>query len=318
MTATVSDTSVVICTFKADRWDAFVASVESAKNQAPPPQEVIIVVDHNPQLLERIRKEFPDLVVVENKEPQGSSGSRNSGIAISKGKKVAFLDDDATAEPDWLDLLSRHCDEPNVLGAGGKVEPLWMGGKPAWFPEEFYWVIGASFRGMPETTAPVRNLYGGCMCYPKEILELIGGIRTDLGHAGKSVMGGGETVLGIRINQLQNGVLLYEPRARIHHLVPVERARWRYYFKRCYAEGRSKARIVRLAGAKDGLSWERTHTLKTLPRGVLRGIGDTIFQRDITGLSRAAAIILGLAATGSGYILETIRQFGERRKQADA
>ncbi len=49
------------------------------------------------------------------------SKSRNIGINIAAGDIIAFLDDDAIPEPEWLDeLVAAYCD-PSVGGAGGIV-----------------------------------------------------------------------------------------------------------------------------------------------------------------------------------------------------
>lgn len=49
------------------------------------------------------------------------SMSRNLGIAISTGDIVAFLDDDAIPEPEWLDQIVQAYDRPSIGGAGGFV-----------------------------------------------------------------------------------------------------------------------------------------------------------------------------------------------------
>jgi glucosyl-dolichyl phosphate glucuronosyltransferase len=96
-------------------------------------------------------------------------------------------------------------------------------------------------------------------------------------------------------------VILYEPSASVQHLVTPERAHWRYFLRRCYAEGLSKAAISRFVGSQSGLSSERSYVAKALPRGVMRGLKDTLSGRGWAGLARAVAIVVGLGATAVGY-----------------
>ena len=99
------DVSVVICAYSDRRWNDLVAAVTSVRAQSEEPAEIVVVVDHNPALLTRARAALPVSTVVENGEPRGLSGARNSGISATSGEVVAFLDDDAIAEPTWLECL---------------------------------------------------------------------------------------------------------------------------------------------------------------------------------------------------------------------
>lgn len=297
------DTSVVICTYTEARWPALVAAVESVQRQTTQPQEIIAVVDHNPRLREKVEATLPNVVVVENKEPRGLSGARNSGIAVAQGALLAFLDDDAIATPDWLMWLSHRCEDPDVLGAGGTVEPIWLSRQPAWFPAEFYWVVGCSYRGLPQETRSVRNLYGGCICVRREVFDAVGGFRTSIGRIGSIPLGCEETEFCIRANQhWPHRVWLYEPKARIYHQIPADRAHWTYFCSRCRAEGRSKALISQFIGMSDGLATERTYVLRTLPRGIIRGFTDLLLDYDPMGLARAGTIVAGLTITTLGYL----------------
>jgi glycosyltransferase involved in cell wall biosynthesis len=309
MTRAARDISVIICAYTEARWDDLVTAVESVQGQSVPPGEIIIVIDHNPGLLERVRAHIPGVVVVENRESRGLSGARNSGIAVAQGEVIAFLDEDAVAAPDWLEQLSAGYKDPLVLGVGGAIEPMWLDGRPNWFPEEFNWVVGCTYRGMPWTTAPVRNLIGCNMSFRRRVFEAISGFRSGIGRVGIRPVGCEETEFCIRAGQRwPQGVLLYEPRARVHHRVPTSRARWSYFRSRCYAEGLSKALVSRFVGARDGLASERTYTWRTLPHGVIRGLIDTLLRRDPAGLARAAAIIAGLAVTTAGYLAGTVSE----------
>src|SRR4030088_3393492 len=115
--------SVVICAYTGKRWEELVAAVESLRVQTYAAHEVILVIDHNPELAQRVWREIPDVTCVENHGRQGLSDARNSGLAVARGDIVAFLDDDAEAEPQWLSLLAESYADPAVVGVGGFAGP---------------------------------------------------------------------------------------------------------------------------------------------------------------------------------------------------
>ncbi len=301
--------SVIICAYSEDRWDNLIAAVASVQQQTLPPGEIIVVVDHNPGLLKRVLDHIEGVVAVVNTEACGLSGARNSGIAAAKSQIIAFLDDDAVATPDWLMLLSEGFTDPQVLGIGGAVTPCWLSSEPAWFPEEFHWVVGCTYRGMPQTTKTIRNPLGANMSFRRNIFAVVGGFRSEIGRVGTQPVGCEETELCIRARQRwPQGVFLYQPQASVSHCIPGYRARWRYFCSRCYCEGLSKAAVTRYVGAKDSLSSERAYILRTLPRGVLRGVMDGLLRLDPVGFLRAGAIIAGLTVTMTGYLVGMIAQ----------
>jgi GT2 family glycosyltransferase len=300
----VSNISVIICAYAEERWNDLQAAVASLQKQSLPPNEVIVVIDHNPSLYERAKATFQNILVLQNSQQNGASGARNSGIAVAQGNFIAFLDDDAIAEEDWLQRLAACCADPNVLGAGGFVEPLWTGEHPAWFPHEFSWVVGCSYQDIPEKPIAVRNTFIGCSCFTRQVFETVEGFSHGIGPTATSLMRCEETELCIRALQRWPGKsFLFEPRARIQHRVPPARARWRYFLARCYFEGISKAAIAKRVGTKDSLSSEWVYTLRILPRGVLRCLKDALWQRDPTGFLRAGAIITGFSVTAAGYLI---------------
>lgn len=301
---TMNDISVIICAYTEKRWHELLAAVDSVRQQTLPAKDIIIVIDHNPSLAKLARTVFDEEVLVENNLTRGLSGARNCGIEAAKGKIVAFLDDDALADPNWLEVLVSHYQDPKIIGVGGKIEPMYLRGRPAWFPEEFDWVVGCTYRGLPETVAAVRNLIGCNMSFRRDVLEFTGGFQTGLGRIGEYPAGDEETELCIRSSQkISGGVLLYDPAARVCHRVAPERASWRYLLRRCYSEGLSKAHLAQFVGARDGLASEWHYTLKTLPKGIGRGFMDFITRLDPGGLGRVVTILAGFIATAFGYAI---------------
>lgn len=302
--------SVIICAYTEDRWEHICAAVESVRKQSLPALETILVVDHNSGLYKRLVAEMPDVVVVENSEARGLSGARNTGIALAKGEIIAFLDDDAVADADWLKFFDQVFDDTAVVGVGGLTLPNWQTARPRWLPREFDWVIGCNYLGMPGPGTPVRNLLGGNMSYRREVFDLVeGGFRSGIGRtAGKSrPLGCEETEFCIRLHQRSpEAVLVMEHGSKIWHYIPDARCRVSYLVSRCYAEGLSKAQVSASVGSGDGLSAERGYVTRALPLGVARGIAD-LLRGDVSGLSRAGAIVLGLGVTVAGFAVGSLR-----------
>ncbi|MEY2513496.1 MAG: glucosyl-dolichyl phosphate glucuronosyltransferase [bacterium] len=291
----------MICAYTLQRWEALGEAIRSVRAQRYAATEIVLVVDHAPELEAAGRAAWPELRVVANRERQGLSGARNTGLDEAKGAVVAFLDDDAVAAPDWLERLAAAYADERVIGAGGDVRPHWLEGRPPWFPAEFDWVVGCSHSGMPRSTQRVRNLIGANMSFRRDIMVRAGGFRHELGRVGTIPAGCEETELCIRLAAAwPDGLIMYEPGAVVDHVVPARRASLRYFVSRCGAEGRSKAILAGFAGSAAGLAAERTYVRRTLPVGFLRGLGETVRGRP-AGAARAAVLVLGLLATVRGY-----------------
>lgn len=294
--------SVVICTYSRERRANLLAVAASVLAQTRPPHEMIVVVDHNPALLDDLHRALPAAIVVANAGPPGLSAARNSGIAAASGEVIAFIDDDAVAVPNWLERLGLWYAAEGVVGVGGPVRPLWLTGRPAWFPEEFEWVVGCSFRGMPTEARPVQRLIGCNMSFRREVFDQIGGFRHGLGRVGSYPVAGEETELSIKIGQRwPERRLIYDPWAVVLHRVPDQRATFSYFRTRSFCEGLSKARMAAQVGHGDALTVERAYATRVLPAGVVRGLVD-LLGGDPGGIGRAGAIVAGLAITLWGYL----------------
>ncbi|NBM17199.1 glycosyltransferase family 2 protein [Streptomyces sp. GC420] len=313
--------SVVICVYTEDRWEDILAAVSSVRAQSLPALETLLVVDHNQALLDRLAREYKEsgapgeVRVLANAGPRGLSAGRNTGIAAARGAVVAFLDDDAVAERDWLRHFAEAYADPCVMAVGGRTVPVWASGRrPDWFPEEFDWVVGCTYRGLPRGRVRVRNVLGGNASFRREAFDIAGGFATGIGRDGdRRPLGGEETELCIRLGRARpDAVLLIDDRAVIHHKVPAVRERFAYFRTRAYAEGLSKALVARSVGADKGLESERRYTTRVLPAGVARGLRDALLGRP-GGAGRAAAIVTGVAAAAGGYALGTLRSRGDAR-----
>jgi len=307
--------SVVVPTWNYERRDELAACVAAIRAQTVAVAETIVVVDHNEELLSWARAEFPGAIVVANAHPRGVVGNRNTGIETASGEIVVLTDDDTESAPTWVENLAACFEDESVVGVTGELLPRWAAGEARWFPTEFYWVFGCSYTGLPTKLAPVRNPIGANMAVRREALEEIGGFRQgaaprQLRHRGIVIAGGHaleDTELGIRIGRRwPEKKWLYQPDATVRHTVEPEQATFGYLLRRSFEEGASKAVLAATVGSEQGLESERNYLFATVPRGVLRGLGDAL-RGNPSGLGRAAAIVAGVGATGIGFVLGTLQ-----------
>jgi len=295
-------TSVIICAYTLNRWQQLLSAVESVRNQTTPVGELLVVIDHNDELLSQAEVAMPWARVIPSTGAVGLSGARNTGIAASLGDVILFLDDDAVAEHDWVTNMLSPYDDPHVLGVGGAAHPVWEESAPRWWPVEFGWVVGCSYRGQPVSTAPVRNLMGCNMSLRRTVLETVGGFDAGLGRRADNALGCEETELCIRARQLiPDGEFIFEPRAVVHHWVPKSRSSWSYFRARCRAEGVSKARVAATVGSSAALSVEKAYTRRVLPAGIARNIRDGV-AGDLAALARAGAIVTGVSLAALSFL----------------
>jgi glucosyl-dolichyl phosphate glucuronosyltransferase len=304
--------SVVLCAYTMDRWAEIERAVDSLQLQSRQPDEVLLVSDHNPDLLVRARAAFPDVRCVPNTGMPGLSDARNTGVRAAGGDVVAFLDDDAAATPHWVERMLDAYEDDDVIGVGGWVVPDWRAPRPAWLPDEFLWVLGCSYTGLPRTRTAVRNPIGANMSFRRSVFDTAGGFDTGTGRVGKDAAGCEETEFSIRATEGTPGArILLEPAAVCAHAVTPDRLTRRYFRRRCAAEGRSKAVVSTLTGEEAALSSEQAYVRRTLPAGVLRGLRDAV-TGDVSGLARAWSILEGTAVTAISYLL-TRRRLRRRR-----
>jgi glycosyltransferase involved in cell wall biosynthesis len=301
VTGTSLTVSVVIAAYSDERWDYLRDAVDSALAQTTPALEVVVVVDHNPVLLARARRELPRVTVLPNAGARGASGARNTGVAACRGDILAFLDDDARASAGWLEALLGHFADAGVVGAGGGGGQMWGSSRPRWFPAEFDWTIGASYHGMPRDAGPVRNVWSNNMAIRRAAFEAAGGFREDFGKVGtRSRPEDTELCLRATATGGAAGTWMYEPAGLTGHWVPAQRATVSYFLRRCFNEGWGKAGLAALDSARNGTSTERHYARRVLPGGILRGLWETV-RGDVSGMLRSAAIAAGFGMAATGF-----------------
>jgi glycosyltransferase involved in cell wall biosynthesis len=83
--------------------------------------EVVVVNGPSTDNTAEILLQWSEKIKIGDCPDKNLSKSRNIGIAMASGEFVAFIDDDAIPEPEWLSQAIEAFDDDEIAGVGGKV-----------------------------------------------------------------------------------------------------------------------------------------------------------------------------------------------------
>lgn len=181
------------------------------------------------------------------REPRlGVGHARNAGVRAAAGEVVAFVDDDALAEPGWvasiIDSYTRH---PTAVAIGGPVTLDWGASRPAWMRDDLNaWFSGLDLGPDERVLTPDDTLFGTNFTARRALIEEVGGFDVSLGRIGSGLLSGEEGALVERLRAL--GDVVYDPRLGVRHVVLPERRTRRWLLRRNYAQGRTDVRRGRV------------------------------------------------------------------------
>lgn len=295
----LKDVSIVISVFSIERANDVINCINSIKKQNVAPKEIIVVLDPKEDLINFYRKKLVGVKIVISSD-FGLSFARNMGVKCSKNEIIVFIDDDAVADEKWLEMLVRNFDDSSIIGVGGHIKPVWDSGIPKWFPEELYWIVGCSYKGLPNARAVIRNPIGCNMSFKRSVIEEVGYFNTSVGRIGDKLLGHDDTEFGIRVTEKFSGLkIVYDPDAIVYHHVPKKRSTLKYVIKRSFAEGFSKAFFSRnVSGKKSRLDPEEKYL-----RMLLLSFPAKILQRKLLiGFFQVSTILISTLMVFLGYV----------------
>jgi len=296
------DVSVIVSTYSENKLKYVRDCVESLKGQSVMPCEIILALDPKPALVDFYRAKFSNDVRIVVSSRVGLSNARNAGVKSARGEIVAFIDDDAVADVDWIRNLADNYADPEVVGVGGYIEPVWDGGCPIWFPAELNWIVGCSYKGLPEHRAPVRNPIGCNMSFRRSVFDVVGYFRPDVGRFGRMLLAGEEPELSMRIlTKFPKSRIIYEPSAVVYHRVPRDRRKLTYFVRRSFYQGISIARFMpRETTIREGLSSENDY-LKYLIKVAVPSKAKDAYK--LENLSQLIIMSLSTSAVLVGFLV---------------
>jgi len=295
--------SVVVCTYSMDRYGPFSECVESVLAQTYDPLEIVLVVDGNQRVFERVSDSFGGEENVRlhcNEENQGISYSRTKGAELASGDIVAFIDDDATARRDWIHRLVDVYEETDAIAAGGDVRPDWQTEKPDFFPAEFYWLVGCVEPGFAEDGEEVRNTYGSNISYRREEFLEVGGYDPNTGRKGDKHLQAHEAPVGIRLRREFGRGMVFTEDAVVDHKLFEYRGEFGWLVARSFWQGYSK-RVMDLL-YPDAEDNKRSYLKQLLTRFVPERMADLARSPSFAGIQQLVAIFVFTTAVGLGYL----------------
>lgn len=235
--------SVVICTY--NRSELLSKCLESLTNQTLDKKcyEVIVAdnnsTDNTVQVAHGYIGRLPNLEIC-REEKRGANHTRNAGVGIAKGEYIAFIDDDALADPDWLlnisEFIGRH---PDIHVFGGPHDAFTLVPKPDWFPPEY----GIFFLGNEERPVDINVewLIGTNFIVRKDAFVSVGGFNEKLGSIQTGIsffQAGEETRLLIDLSA-RGHIIYYVPSVKVTHLIRTDKMRLTYLLVSGYRMGRN-------------------------------------------------------------------------------
>ena len=264
----------IICTHNRDHY--LEGAIDSLLAQTCPDCEILVVdnasTDKTRQVVEsrlgdgRLKYVYEPIL--------GLSTARNRGAKETRAPILAYLDDDAIASPQWLQILLNAYENNDKLAvAGGKVTLIWPQGysQPNWLSDELAGGLGAFDLGDNVVYISQANLTPRGVNYSirRDFLEKIGGFDPNLGRIGKKLLSN-EELYTTELALAQGWQVGYFPAALVEHNVAPERINRQWFMRRSWWQGISEHYREEVAG-RTGLAQFRRGG-ERLVRGLVKSV----------------------------------------------
>lgn len=299
--------TTVVCAHAHERIPHTRLALATVLEGSRTPDEVLLVLDGDDALEAALRTDLPDAVTLLRNRGHGISDARNTALAAASGEVVAFIDDDAWVDMAWLATIERAFLRSAVLGVGGRVLPEWEDPRVA-LPEELFWIVGATYTGHRTDRGPITRPIGANMAARRDALTAVGGFSAAFGPRGGVKVSSNEELATFASLARAFGPdrIWYEPDAVAHHYAPAARCTFGYLLHRAAVEGRSKADVRALFGARS-MAHDRSYARSVIVPGIARHTVRGVTRLDVDELSAAARIATAAVAAACGYLSRRAR-----------
>lgn len=241
--------SIIICTYNRSGHLKNVLKSLSEQNVTKGFEWEIIVVDNNStddtfDVVKAFQENSNVPVKYIKEEKQGLSYARNRGITSSKGKYIAFTDDDALVDYNWVAVLYETFQRYECEGVGGRIHLKPVKELPRWLKKELWGFLACLDYGDKPFQIINHNIYGTNMAFSREIFDKVGYFDVELGRKSYMPVGGEEIDIVNRILQ-SGGAVYYQPMAEVYHIIEKYKLRKQYFRQLHYYDGFSSGKFYK-------------------------------------------------------------------------
>jgi glycosyltransferase involved in cell wall biosynthesis len=247
-----------------NRWDYLEKALAGLAQQSLPSAlfEIVVVdngsTDGTKATVDAATRRMPNVRYVYESN-LGLNIARNTAWKEALAPYIAFLDDDAIPNQDWIERMLAAFEQasPRPGCVGGRIEPIFDGPVPAWLKGsllDYLSVIDHSPQPKFLTNLAVtQKLAGANFGLSRDALERIGGFVPDLDRIGTKLLSGGDVLVQIQVEQLGLAVY-YDPAIHVRHHVSARRLTREWIVDRAYWGGASDALTSYYARGR-GIVW---------------------------------------------------------------
>ena len=251
----------------------------------------ILIVDNNStdrtkDVYEYYRDKYGDKLRYVFEEKQGLSFARNRALDEAKGEIVSYLDDDVIVDPGWLAAVNSAFINYNASLVGGKSYLIFPNDPPEWLAPKWESCLSKLDYGEEVLIGTDKDIYGLNYSLLRKAALDAGGFNTEIGRIGKKLFSYEEVDMQNKITA-NGGIVVYEPKAIVGHIVHPERLTKEWFRKRVYYDARSAKRLALMNGGNNKIVITALHLLLSyisLYTSMVIGNSDnqTIFSKRLT------------------------------------
>lgn len=246
--------SVVVASYTEKRAKDILELLGSIEIQTYPNIETILVIEKSERLFHQIssyvnEKGINNVRIFFSPKKLGISKARNLGVKNAKGEIITLVDDDAVPFPNWAEeIVETFVQYDAAIGVVGPALPLWEKKSMAWFPEEFYWIIGCTTSEAQDKTEEVRYAWGVNMSFRREAFNTY--LFTDSFSEGAHEQGklgpvGDDREFSLNVRRKTGRPILRNPHSKVWHKVGEHKIKSRYIRRYAYWQGYDEAMFKR-------------------------------------------------------------------------